>query len=259
MILSIETYLDYQLAGETPAILQIEAAAASDQQIVESELVLSPHNHFARVTADAGVGERVMLSLTNRLEATYRARVAVDRPTTDIARLPATPVHLLPGPAVEYLMGSRFCPSDRFQNYVSAEFGVSAGGARVVELRDWIQRHLTYLPGESDSTTTALETFVQRRGVCRDFAHVMITMARASGIPARIASVYAPLDAPQDFHAVADVFLDGGWHLVDATGMARSDQMARIGVGRDAADVSFLTVYGSADLVRQNVAVRCDG
>jgi transglutaminase-like putative cysteine protease len=258
MILTIESYLDYQLAGQTAAILQIEAAAMPDQRIVQSELVLSPHEYVGRVAADGGVGERVMLSLTGRLECTYRARIEVTRGIADLAALPGTPVHLLPGPAVEYLMGSRFCPSDQFQNYVTAEFGASAGGARVAELRDWINRHLTYLPGESDSTTTALETFVQRRGVCRDFAHVMITMARASGIPARIASVYAPLDAPQDFHAVADVFLDGGWHLVDATGMARADQMARIGVGRDAADVSFLTVYGSAELIRQNVAVRCE-
>ncbi len=95
-------------------------------------------------------------------------------------------------------------------------------------------------------------------GVCRDFAHVMITLARASGMPARMASVYAPLDPPQDFHAVAEVYLDGGWHLVDATGMARPDQMVRIGVGRDAADVAFLTVYGNAVMQSQSVRVTAE-
>ena len=259
MILEIESYLDYRLGGPAEAILQIEAAATEEQRVLESELLLSPHQGFARVAAEDGLGERVMLSLNDRLEASYRARVAVERLVPELATLPATPVHLLPGPVVGYLMGSRFCPSDRFQNFVAAEFGASAGGARVAAISDWISSHVSYQPGESDSSTTALETFVQRRGVCRDFAHVLITMARASGIPARIASVYAPLAGPQDFHAVADVFLNGGWHLVDATGMARPDQMARIGVGRDAADVSFLTVYGSASLVRQNVAVRHAG
>lgn len=259
MILTIESYLDYQLSGLTSAILQVEVAALPDQAVQSSDLVLSPHDHFARVESDGPVGHRVLLELSNRLECTYRARVAIDRAPVDLSRLPATPVHLLPGPVVRYLMGSRFCPSDRFQNHVAAEFGSSAGGARIQRMRDWIKAHLTYVPGESDSTTTALETFVQRRGVCRDFAHVMITLARASGIPARIASVYAPLSEPQDFHAVAEVFLDGGWHLVDATGMARPEEMARIGVGRDAADVSFLTVYGQATLIRQSVAVHRSG
>ncbi|MCR8724259.1 transglutaminase-like domain-containing protein [Frigidibacter sp. ROC022] len=259
MILSIETYLDYQLAGLTSAILQVEAAAMPDQAILSSELVLSPHAHFSRVDSDGSLGQRVLLELSNRLETTYRARVEIKRPPVDLAGLPATPIHLLPGPVLRYLMGSRFCPSDRFQNYVAAEFGDSAGGARIQAMRDWIRTHLTYVPGESDSTTTALETFVQRRGVCRDFAHVMITLARASGIPARIASAYALLEPPQDFHAVAEVFLDGGWHMVDATGMARPEEMARIGVGRDAADVSFLTVYGQATLIRQSVEVRRDG
>jgi transglutaminase-like putative cysteine protease len=79
---------------------------------------------------------------------------------------------------------------------------------------------------------------------------VLITLARASGIPARYASVYAPGVEPQDFHAVAEVFLadpggQGGlWHLVDATGMAQPGNMVKIGVGRDAADVSFLSNFG---------------
>ncbi len=84
----------------------------------------------------------------------------------------------------------------------------------------------------------------------------MIALVRASAIPARFASVYAPNVEPQDFHAVAEVFLDGTWYLVDATGMAAGDEMAKIGVGRDAADTSFLTSYGQAQLNRQTVNVR---
>ena len=255
MILTIETHLDYALAGPTSAILQIEAAALPDQRVLESSLEISAHDHFARVAAGEGVGEAAMMSLANRLQATYRAKVQVDRPNPDIAALPATPVHLLPAMAVPHLMGSRFCPSDQFQNYVWAEFGHTAGGARVAALRDWIGKHIAYVPGVSHAGTTALETFVQRQGVCRDFSHVLITLCRASGIPARMASVYAPDASPPDFHAVAEVYLDGGWHLIDATGMAKADTMARICVGRDAADVAFLTVYGQATLAVQTVRV----
>ena len=79
--------------------------------------------------------------------------------------------------------------------------------------------------------------------------------------PARFASVYAPDVTPQDFHAVAEVFLadptceGGAWHLVDATGMASAGEIAKIGIGRDAADVSFLTSYGLAEFKDKTISV----
>jgi transglutaminase-like putative cysteine protease len=109
------------------------------------------------------------------------------------------------------------------------------------------------VPGSSNASTDALESFVSRQGVCRDFAHVLITLARASAIPARFVSVYAPSVLPQDFHAVAEVYLDDTWHLVDATGMAKGEEIAMIAVGRDATDTAFLTSYGDALLNRQTV------
>ena len=84
----------------------------------------------------------------------------------------------------------------------------------------------------------------------------MIALARAAAIPARFVSVYAPFVTPQDFHAVAEVFLDGTWHLVDATGMAAANQIVRIGVGLDAAEVPFLSSFGPAMLLSQSVDVR---
>ena len=83
---------------------------------------------------------------------------------------------------------------------------------------------------------------------------MMIALARASQIPARMTSVYAPSVEPHDFHAVAEVWLDGAWHLVDA-GMAKPGEIACIGVGRDAADIAFLLVYGNATLTAQTVTV----
>ncbi len=138
---------------------------------------------------------------------------------------------------------------------VGGDFPGLTGGALVAALHDWIVQNLSYVPGVSDAATTATDTFLSRKGVCRDYAHVLIAMARAAGIPARIASVYAPDVTPQDFHAVADIFLDGGWYLVDATGMARADEMVRIGVGLDAAEISFMTAYAPAQLISQQVTV----
>ena len=153
-------------------------------------------------------------------------------------------------------MPSRYCPSDEFNAFVMAEFGEISGGPLIIAMRDWIMESFTYVPGSSTAATTARESFVKRQGVCRDYAHVLIALSRAAGIPARIASVYAPDVDPPDFHAVAEIWLEGAWHLVDATGMARASEMVVIGVGRDAADVSFLTSFGQADMLTQTVNVR---
>src|SRR3546814_20374437 len=107
-------------------------------------------------------------------------------------------------------------------------------------MRDWIENRFTYVSGAGNSETGALDSFVERRGVCRDYTHVMIALARAAHIPARMASVYALRVAPQDFHAVAEVSLDGDWHMVDATGMPSPAETARICTGRDAPDIASL-------------------
>ena len=125
-------------------------------------------------------------------------------------------------------------------------------------MRDWIESRFTYVAGTSNVDTGALDSFVERRGVCRDYTHVMIALARAAHIPARMASVYALGVEPMDFHAVAEVYLDGDWHMVDATGMTRPSGCARICIGRDAADIAFLTAYREIQLIDQSVTVeRC--
>ncbi len=255
MTIRIHAAFTYDFADPSDVLLQIEAAAIPEQTILEAHLDVSQSEHFARVPAQDAIGERIWLRVVGRMTVDYRATVRVERMLADIAALPAVPFHKLPGETVQYLMASRYCPSDLFEEFVTAEFDALQGGAKIAAMRDWIEEHFTYRAGVSTSATTALESFVQRQGVCRDYAHVLITLARAAGIPARIASVYALGVDPQDFHAVAEVFLDGAWHLVDPTGMAIAAEMAKIGVGRDAADVSFLTIYGNAAFCEQTVEV----
>jgi len=256
MKIAITTELDYLFSTESDVLLQLEAAPLPDQIIETAHIDISATPHFARVPGHQGIGDRIWLRVDGgRLTVSYTATIAIERRLVDCAPLSACPPHLLPGDTIEYLMPSRYCPSDQFQNFVEAEFGDLTGGTRVTALRNWVAEHFTYQSGVSDASTTALESFVMRQGVCRDYAHVLISLVRASGIPARFASVYAPGVEPQDFHAVAEVYLDGGWHLLDATGMATPDTIAVIGVGRDAADVSFLTSYGFAELCRQSVSV----
>ncbi len=255
MKLKIEAELDYGLESRTDILLQIEAATLPDQNILFEQFDAGSTTYLARISSEDSIGTRVWLSCDERLKCHYAAEVEVTRRNEDISRLTADLVHTLPHEAVRYLMASRYCPSDEFQSFVAAEFGHVNGGAAVREMADWIKARFTYSPGASGPSTTALETFVQRRGICRDFAHVLITLARAKAIPARMVSCYGPDVQPPDFHAVAQVWLDGRWHLVDPTGMSSPDRIAIVGVGRDAADIAFMTSYGWATIRRQVVRV----
>lgn len=256
MRLTIETDLTYTLPKPASLLLQIEAADIAGQQVERASLDVSDCSLFDKVAAQDGIGTRIWLHGENRFTARYQAEVDVTRPAAEIAALSAADPHELPGETIPYLFDSLYCPASRFETFIDTEFSGLTGGARIAAFRTFIHDHFDYAPGSSDATTTAADTFVQRQGVCRDYAHVLIALARSSGVPARFASVYGLGVDPPDFHAVAEVYLGGAWHLVDATGMSAADRMAVIGIGRDAADVSFLTAFGTCELVEQRVSVR---
>ena len=255
MKIEISTLLDYRLGDSVDLMLQIEAADGDGQHVLRSALDLGPHGDVARVAGQDGIGERLWLHRGGRLRAHYSALVEIDRRGPDYRTRAAVAPHRVPAEAVPYLNESRYCPSNKFHAFVERRFGECQGGEKIARMRDWIESRFTYVAGTSDAETGALDSFVERRGVCRDYAHVMIALARAAHIPARMASVYALGVKPMDFHAVAEVYLGGDWHIVDATGMSKPTECARICVGRDAADIAFLTAYREIRLVEQSVKV----
>jgi transglutaminase-like putative cysteine protease len=262
MPIQISVRFAFSLDKLSDVLLQFEGAAIPEQRILARNTRITGAEHIARIAAQDGIGERVWLHVEGRCEVTYTASATIQRLVPDIATLDRLEPHELPAEAVQYLFDSRYCPADRFQVFVEAEFGATSGGARVLAIRDWVASNMTYVAGSSDSNTTALDSFLERRGVCRDYAHVLITLARASAIPARYCSVYAPGVEPPDFHAVAEVFLadpttpgGGAWYIVDPTHMADPADTLKIGVGRDAADVSFMTVFGEATFEDKEVVV----
>jgi len=117
---------------------------------------------------------------------------------------------------------------------------------RVLVAREWVAGRLTYTPGSTQPTDGLPEILETGEGVCRDFAHLLAGVLRATDLPARIVSVYAPELRPMDFHAVVEALIDGRWVVADATGLAPRTGMLRIATGRDAADTAFLANDGSA-------------
>lgn len=256
MRLSIHAHLDYLIADEADVLLQIEVASdAANQQVIDGRMTVTTGSELHPVPVAQGVGRRTWTRGAGPFRADYRATVEIERTAPEIAGLAVTPFATLADEAVPYIWPSRYCQSDRFESFVARRFGDMAGGDKVLAMAEWINRHLDYVPGASDASTTAVDTFTERAGICRDYAHLLIAFARAAGIPARMVSAYAWQLEPQDFHAVAEVWLDDRWHLVDPSRLAPIEGLARIVVGRDATDIAFMTIFGSATLNLQTVAV----
>lgn len=262
MAINITSRFSFHHHQMSDALLQFEAAMIPEQYVISCNTQMYDAMHIARVPAQDNIGERIWLRTQGDYQVDYTASVEVNRQVPDIAGLQAILPHELPGESVQYLFDSRYCQADRLRSFVFQRFDKLKGGAKVAAIRDWINREMAYEPGSSNARTTAIDSFVERRGICRDFAHVMIALCRAATIPARYVSCYAPGVNPPDFHAVAEVFLadptipgGGAWYIVDATGMANPEKAVKIGVGRDAADVSFLTNFGPAQFYMSEVQV----
>lgn len=255
MRIRVEVELHYRFLAPGPAILAVEAAGAFGQEISNAAIDFGPVEHLARVPGEEGIGEKIIIRTAADLRCTYSADVIVTRACPVFERMSAMEVDEMSGDALRYMLPSRYCQAERFVPFAQQRFGDKQGGAKVLAIREWIEQRLDYISGVSDPNTTAADTFLERRGVCRDYAHLMIALCRAAQIPARIASVFAPHVDPPDFHAVAEVYLDGTWHLIDPTGMATADEMAVIAVGRDAVDVAFLTTFTGTELLTQTVKV----
>ncbi len=166
-----------------------------------------------------------------------------------------TPITALPPEALMYMLPSRYCESDLLAPEALRLFGhLVPGWSRVQAICNFVNQHVTFGYQFARHTKTALETYNERRGVCRDLAHLAIAFCRAMSIPARYATGYlgdigVPLvDAPMDFAGCMEVYLDGAWHTFDPRNNAQRIGRLMIARGRDAADVAISTAFGPACL-----------
>lgn len=226
-------------AGVYPAITERFDATVDGIPVHVSEVADAHLTRLHRL--HAGSGELVV-----RYEATIHGAGAT---------LGASEVELL-----SYLRPSRYCESDELAATAAAEFaGLDDPSELLLGVSSWVGTHLQYVPGSSSPTDGAVNTFLARRGVCRDYAHLCVALLRARGTPARVVAVYAPGLMPMDFHAVAEAWIDDAWRAVDATTLAPRSTLVRIATGRDAADTAFLNVIaGRASLVSTRVTAIVD-
>jgi len=170
------------------------------------------------------------------------------------------PVAELPDDVMVYLLGSRYCDTDKLSNLAWSLFGgTPAGWERVQAIVDYVHNHITFGYQFARNDRTASEGHAEQIGVCRDFAHLAVTLCRCMNIPARYCTGYlgdigVPIDpAPMDFSAWFEVYLDGRWYTFDAR--HNHPRIGRIVIarGRDAADVAISTSFGVTQLLQFEV------
>ena len=244
--------LRYEIA-DNPAdfVFNIQAARTRWQSVFREALTITPSVTAAEYL-DPTFGTRYLRfrAPPGKLAVRYEATVDLAHHLEPPSRLEEVPIERLPSEVLPYIYPSRYCQSDRLRRFATREFGhLRQGYWRVLAIRDWVMQRTSFTAGSSDVTTSAVDTLVEQVGVCRDFSHLMIALCRAVNIPARFVTGIdygaAPSMGPPDFHAYVEVFLGSHWYLFDPTGIAAPMGLVRIGTGRDAADVSFATMFGA--------------
>jgi len=165
------------------------------------------------------------------------------------------PVSELPHDVVLYLLGSRYCETDRLSNFAWSTFGNGPPGwARVQAVTDYVHNHIAFGYDKARADKTAYDAWQEAAGVCRDYAHLAITLCRCLNIPARYCTGYmgdigVPVVGVMDFSAWFEVYLGGRWYAFDARN--NMPRMARVLIarGRDAVDVPIAFTFGVAHLV----------
>jgi transglutaminase-like putative cysteine protease len=164
-------------------------------------------------------------------------------------------VQNLPADALQFLLGSRYCETDRLSEDAWRIFkDTPMGWARVQAICDFVHNHITFGYLDARSTRTAVDAFREGRGVCRDFAHLAIAFCRCMNIPARYCTGYVsdygipPPYAEMDFAAWMEVYLGGQWYAFDPRNNSPRIGRILIAYGRDAADVPLTHIFGPGEL-----------
>jgi transglutaminase-like putative cysteine protease len=230
-----------------------ECLATEPALPVEEEVHGHPANRHIRLHAEPGA---LCLKYDAIIDLVHHFALPAD--------LRETPIPELPAAVLQYIYPSRYCQSDRLMDVARSEFGSMAPGYQRIEaIRQWVQSRTRFQVGSSHPGTSALDTYQCGTGVCRDFAHLMISICRALNVPARFATGIDygadPTLGPTDFHCYVEAYLGDRWYLFDPSGISPRMGLVRIGTGRDASDVAFATIFGTVQWTMPKIAIRAEG
>ncbi len=249
--------MNYDVADSSAFIFNVSVVANDFQKVLKESFVTHPplridesrspveEKRHHRVRAEAGP-----------FQVCYSAEVELSHHREPPEGVFQVSPGALPSDVLPYLYPSRYCESDKLIRLTRQEFGGFAPGfTQVTAICNYLRANIEYLRGSTNPSTSAYDTVTERAGVCRDFAHMGIAFCRALGIPSRFVSGYVLNLDPPDFHAYFEAYLGNRWYIFDPTRLAPQTSFVRIGTGRDAADTSFATIFGTVQFTSMTVTM----
>jgi transglutaminase-like putative cysteine protease len=251
--------LVYEVTGTASLLLNLKPRPDRNHVVIAEALALGLNNDLRSENFTDSHGNhvtRVMLAPGQNLFR-HDAIVAVaSQPDNhDLPRGPALAAGELPAAVLRYTLPSRYCDSDKLTNFAWEKFGqVEHGLPRVNAISQWLHDHIEYRYMSGRSDLSAWDVLQRGYGVCRDFAHLAVALNRTFNLPARYVTGHlADIGFPDpenhmDFHAYAEVFVNGHWFTTDARFHVPRIGRIKVSCGMDAVDGAFSTIYGGATL-----------
>ena len=235
----------FDITVPVPFVLMMRPRSGTQQWIAREEYMLEPSVPVYEFTDDYG-------NLCQRLIAPagdFAVRTAAEVMTADYVDqafgAPFVEIQHLPDAVLSYLLPSRYCESECF-NQMATEITANQqlGYDQVAAIVAWLRNTISYRPGSSDIPVSAVEVNTRQYGVCRDLAHLGIALCRSLSIPARMVVGYLYRLEPMDLHAWFEAYVGDRWYTFDATQAELHGGYVAVGYGRDAADVAVYNQFG---------------
>jgi transglutaminase-like putative cysteine protease len=244
-----------------PSVVQVQPHPGFEHALLRDSWEIDPAAALTEYFDEFGNRCQRVVIPVGRLTIRYDAIVEVPSdPDPVLEGATQVPPEILPAETLRFLLPSRYCLSDKLLGAAVDSFGdLEPGWKQVQAISHWVHEHLTYRLGSTDSMSDATEAYMERQGVCRDFAHLAISFCRALNYPARYVCGYIPLlgrPMPEegiDFAAWMEVYLGGGWRVFDPRNDVPLAGRVLIGRGRDAVDVAMVTSAGAPRLESMKV------
>jgi len=239
--------MNFDIPEPTPFILMLRMRSGAQQWVASEKFVLSPSVPVFEFTDIYGNLCQRLIAPAGRFLIYTEAEVMTADQVDEEPGAPFVEIDFLPDSALIYMLPSRYCESDRF-NQMATEItaGLLPGYDQVKAIETWLRQSIRYEGGGSDIPLSAVEVNRNQQGVCRDFAHLGIALCRSISIPARMVVGYLHGLHPMDLHAWMEAYVGGRWYTFDAAGTDQKGGYVAIGYGRDAADVAIFNQFGPA-------------
>ncbi|NRR93456.1 transglutaminase family protein [Winogradskyella undariae] len=246
MRLHTSCHLKFEIFEPTPFILMLRPRSGSQQWVEREDYKITPSTPVFEFTDNYGNLCQRLIAQPGIFSISTSSEVITSNFIDQGFGAPFIEIQNLPDAVLSYLLPSRYCESDRF-NEMSATIteGQLMGYNQVSAITNWLRQNIEYLPGSNNQPLSAIQVNDRQFGVCRDLAHLGIALCRSLSIPARIVVGYLHNLEPMDMHAWFEAYIGNRWYTFDATQVGSPGGYVILGFGRDAADVAIFNQFGA--------------